>query len=171
MKEEDMKKMCLTMYLSDLNTFLCAGNFGHGFDIAVTVEQIFHIFSCVSTSHVSNQRPGNVRDETLKQVRLPGKCIIWLFDFCSCVLLQPMLEWIESVARNMEKANKRGKLVSGVCLSACIRRIGFDRHPITPDFALLILRMLPFSVDKERSCPEYTYLCVVLPQHYRLLTA
>ncbi len=82
-----------------------------------------------------------------------------------------MLEWIASVARDLEKANKRGKLVSGVCLSACIRRIGFDRPPITPELALLILRMLTFSVDKEKSCPDYTYLCEILPQHYRLLTA
>ncbi len=61
MKELEMGKMCLMVYLSDLKQLLCGNNFQHGFDVAVTVEEIVHIFCCVARPCISYQGArGNV---------------------------------------------------------------------------------------------------------------
>ncbi len=71
MKEQEMHRMCLSIYLHDMKDLLLAGSFVHGFDVAVAVDTIFHIFSCISTSRISYQSSRDhksPKDEALKQV-------------------------------------------------------------------------------------------------------
>ncbi len=89
-----------------------------------------------------------------------------IFQKSYVLLLQHMLRWIESIARDLEKTNKKTKLVSAVCLASCLPKIAIAS--VKPEFALRILPLLSCTVENRGSTwPEYAYLEDILPANYR----
>ena len=84
--------------------------------------------------------------------------------------MQVMKEWLESIVDVLQDgANEdaMNQLVSAVCVTHCLRKV-FIFNLKQDKFALPLVRMLYLRSDLERKeCPDYQYLCDLLPKQHR----
>ena len=81
-----------------------------------------------------------------------------------------MKEWLESVVdalQDEETENATKQLASALCVTHCLFKVGISNVKFDK-FALSVVRMLQLKPDLERKgCPDYKYLCEILPKKYR----
>lgn len=81
-----------------------------------------------------------------------------------------MKEWLEFVVdalRNGAAENTSKQLASALCITHCLPKIGIHNVKIER-FALPLVEMLYLTPDLgNKECPDYVYLCEILPQNYR----
>ena len=78
-----------------------------------------------------------------------------------------MKEWLESVVDALQNEETMKQLASALCIAHCVAKLGIYNVKIEK-FALPIVRMLYLKPDLERKvCPDYVYLCEILPIEYR----
>jgi len=82
--------------------------------------------------------------------------------------MQVMKKWLESIVDALQDGaleNTMKQLVSAVCVTHCLRRIGILelKHDM---FALPLVRILNLRPDLQKECPDYLYLCDFLPEQH-----
>ena len=81
-----------------------------------------------------------------------------------------MKEWLESVVHALqdgETENAVKQLASALCVTHCLPKVGIFNLKVDK-LALSLVRMLQLKPDLERKeCPEYEYLCEILPKKDR----
>ena len=88
-------------------------------------------------------------------------------QFAHYLYMQVMKEWLESIIVSLQKgaAENANQLVSAVCVTHCLRIINLG---LDDKFALPLVRMLYLRFNLERKeCPDYLYLCDLLPKECR----
>ena len=78
-----------------------------------------------------------------------------------------MKEWLESVVDALEDGATENRLASALCVTHCLPKIGIHNLKIER-FALPLVEMLYLKPNLEKKeCPDYVYLCEILPKKYR----
>ena len=81
-----------------------------------------------------------------------------------------MKEWLESVVDALQGGtaeNTMKQLASALCVTHCLPKVGIFNLKIDK-LALSLVEMLQLRHNLERKqCPDYEYLCEILPKQYR----
>ena len=84
--------------------------------------------------------------------------------------IKVMKEWLESVVdalRDGAAGNTMKQLASALCVTHCLLKVGIFNLKVDK-LALSLVGMLQLKHDlKRKECPDYEYLCEILPKKYR----
>ena len=172
----EMGRLCLQVYLDGYKQMLCSGSFPQQANLKMIVEEIFHIFYllyCPIICHQNSSQPvtqslGGKFTEVRSFHSISQLTAIDEEDFF--FYIQVMKEWLESVVdalRDGAAGNTMNQLASALCVTHCLLKVGIFNLKVDK-LALSLVGMLQLkhnSVKKE--CPDYEYLCEILPTKYR----
>ena len=87
-------------------------------------------------------------------------------------MFQVFKEWLESIVDSLQAGSAdspQKQLASAVFIVYCIRKSSINiAHLKIEKFTIPLLRMLCLKPDLEKQqCPDYEYLCKVLPKQCR----
>ena len=81
-----------------------------------------------------------------------------------------MKGWLESVVDALQDGaaeNTVKQLASALCVTHCLLKVGMFNLKVEK-LGLSVVRMLQLKPDlKRKECPDYVYLCEILPQKCR----